>query len=95
MELLMKDNELLDLGEKMSGVRIECLDGRCWVTQAGDSRDHILGAGDTFSVRANGRVIITATKSCRLMLKKTAAFGRYTNLCKTINGVLRGCAAGI
>lgn len=95
MEFLLKVNELLDLGESLSGVRIECLDGRCWLTQAGDSRDHILGAGDTFSVRTNGRVILTATQPCRLMLGKTAAAGRYTNLCKTINGMLRECAAGI
>jgi hypothetical protein len=68
MELLLNKQELLNLGGKMNGIRIVCREGRCWITQSGDSRDHILGAGDRFMVKASGQLIITATEPCRLML---------------------------
>ena len=89
MELLLTNSELLDLGKNLRGVCIACLDGRCWLTQSGDNRDHILGRGDCFTVRSNGRLIITAAKSCRLMLEQAVNLDRDTNLCRTINGVLR------
>ena len=95
MEFLLRDHELLDLGGKLRGLRIVCLDGRCWLTQAGDNRDHILGRDDSFTVRSNGKVVITAAKSCRLMLEQKAEHGRHAKLGKMINGVLRECAAGI
>ena len=68
MDLLLNRQELLDLGEGLQGVRIICRTGRCWLTQAGDNRDHILGPGDGFLVRTRGRLILTAAQPCRLML---------------------------
>ena len=68
MEMLLKQRELLDLGEMLQGVRIVCQHGQCWVTQSGDNRDHILRRGESFAIRAKGQVIITAIESCRIML---------------------------
>ncbi len=68
MEMLMKQRELLDLGEELQGLRIVCQQGQCWITQAGDSRDHIMRRGDTFVIQARGRVIVTATEACRIQL---------------------------
>ena len=68
MELLLNKREMLDLGENLHGVSIVCREGRCWITQAGDSRDHILCVGDRFVVNSSGQLIITATEPCRLML---------------------------
>ena len=68
MELLLNKRELLDLGEDLRGVNIACREGRFWLTQAGDSRDHIVRSGDNFTIRAKGKVIITAVEPCRLML---------------------------
>ena len=68
MEMLLKQRELLDLGAELQGVKIVCQHGQCWITQAGDSRDHILRRGGNFTIRAKGQVIITATESCRIML---------------------------
>ncbi len=94
MNLLLNKRELLDLGEELRGVRIECMEGRCWLTQSGDSRDHILGAGDSFTVRTNGQLIITATERCRFMLVQTAPQGRRPDPFKAINGILKGCVTG-
>ncbi len=68
MELIMNKMELLDLGEQMKELRIVCRDGRCWITQSGDSRDHILRSGESFLVETTGQLIITALEPCRLML---------------------------
>lgn len=68
MEILLKKNELLDLDTELRGLKILCQAGVCWLTQAGDSRDHILRAGQSFCAAARGRLIVTATNDCRLML---------------------------
>lgn len=68
MEMLLEQRELLDLGETLQGVKIVCQHGQCWITQSGDSRDHILRRGGNFIIRAKGQVIITATESCRIVL---------------------------
>ena len=68
MEMILEQRELLDLGETLQGVKIVCQHGQCWITQSGDSRDHILRRGGNFTIRAKGQVIITATESCRIML---------------------------
>ena len=72
MELLLQKYEMLDLGEQLRGMSILCRQGCCWLTQARDSRDHILRSGEHFSVKQSGRLILTATEECRLMLVATA-----------------------
>jgi len=76
MEMLLQQRELLDLGEALQGSRIVCQAGHCWITQAGDSRDHIVKSGGSFMIRAKGRVIVTATDSCRIMLAESHNAGK-------------------
>ena len=90
MEMLLEKRELLDLGETLQGVKIVCQHGQCWITQSGDSRDHILRRGENFTIRAKGQVIITATESCRIMLvesNKTANL--QTNYREAYNKFIR------
>ena len=94
MELLLNEHELLNLGENLHGLRIVCREGRLWLTQAGDSRDHILRAGDSFTVSASGQLIITATESCRLMLVEPVVQHRQSHPVKILYGLLKGCTAG-
>ena len=42
------------------GDRVECLAGTLWVTQDGDPRDVVLGAGDGFTVDRDGRTLVSA-----------------------------------
>ena len=95
MNLLLDNREILDLGKGLQGVRVECRGGRCWLTQSGDNRDHILGAGDAFTVRTQGRLIITAMEPCRLMLLHTEPRGRQQHPSKMMGGVLKSCVAGV
>lgn len=72
MDLLMQNRECLDLGKYVKGLRLTCRAGRCWLTQAGDSRDIILDPGDEFAAITNGRLIITAVAPSRLTLSERA-----------------------
>lgn len=86
MELLLNKRELLDLGDGLLGMSIVCREGRCWITQAGDSRDYILAVGDRFVVDKSGLLIITATESCRLMLKEFGKKKQPAWFAKTLCG---------
>jgi len=68
MELLLDSNELLDLGDNLQQVSVYCQAGCCWLTQAGDSRDHILHAGQSHRISMRGKVMVTATAATRLQL---------------------------
>ena len=70
MERRLNKWEILKFGEDLRGVNIACRKGRFWLTQTGDSHDHIVLVGDNFAIRTEGKVIITAVKTCRLMLIK-------------------------
>ena len=94
MELLLNKRELLNLGENLRGVSIVCREGRCWLTQAGDSRDHILAAGGSFTVHSCGKLIVTATEDCRLMLTTPGVKSRPLQSVRTIYGLLKSCTAG-
>ncbi len=68
MELLLNSKEVIELGNDLSGTRICCQAGLCWVTLEGDSRDHILRAGSSFEIRSSGRVLVTALSPARVLL---------------------------
>ena len=47
---------------------VHCLAGQLWITQAGDDRDIVLSAGETFAPHPKGRVVIQALAESRLQL---------------------------
>ena len=69
MELLLTKNEIVELGTNLKGVRLTCHCGCCWVTQAGDSRDIILRAGQGHTIYSRGKVIVNAATAARLYLQ--------------------------
>jgi len=91
MELLLAKQELLNLGMNLRGVRIDCRSGRCWLTQAGDSRDHILRTGSSFTVTSNSHLIVTATEPCRLMLSTPQGASRQAHPGKSLFRFLSSC----
>ena len=91
MEMLLNKQELLDLGQNLHGVKIVCREGRCWITQTEDDRDHILRSGESFDIRTNGRLIVTATETCRIMLTGNKAEGRVSQSYRALMGSLKSC----
>ncbi len=91
MELLLNKKELLNLGQDISGIRIVCGDGHCWITQSGDSRDHFVRAGESFTMESSGQLVIVAMTPSRLTLSKSR--GKEGNvLHRIIHSVMKGSA---
>jgi hypothetical protein len=91
MEMLLKKQELLDLGGQLQGVKIVCQRGQCWITQSDDSRDHIMRSGGSFTIEGKGRVIITATESCRIMLVESSKARKLQAPYKSAYNLLKNC----
>ena len=64
-------NQILEVKQPL-GVTIECLDGSIWVTLDGDSRDVVLGAGQSFVVDRNHRTLLQALDAARVRLIEPA-----------------------
>lgn len=53
---------------KAAGKSIRCIDGAIWLTQEGDPLDHILKAGDSFTVGRDSGVVLSAFGDSRYAL---------------------------
>ena len=51
-----------------SGVRLDCLQGRLWLTIEADCRDYVLARGDGMHLRHGARVAVMAFADARLAL---------------------------
>jgi len=69
MEILLHNQELLAIPGRRAGLRVCCSAGRLWVTQQGDSRDHLLKQGESFSSRLGGEIVVTALANSRVALQ--------------------------
>jgi hypothetical protein len=63
----------LEMGQVMTlddacGTRITTRIGTVWVTEEGDSRDHVVGPGEAFVLTRNGRTLVQALKSSWISL---------------------------
>jgi hypothetical protein len=72
-EFSLLPRQVLTLRGDQQGVKIHCLQGPIWVTQAGDCDDYFLKAGETFSVWRPGTVVIQGMKPARLQILPRAA----------------------
>jgi hypothetical protein len=66
--LNLSKDEVFLLRDLSIGQALYGLAGMVWVTQEGDSRDHMLGPGGSFQVRTQGRVVVQALKPSRLIV---------------------------
>jgi hypothetical protein len=48
---------------------VRCLEGMVWITQEGDSRDHLLSAGQELRLEGLGRVVAEALKASRILVE--------------------------
>ncbi len=62
-------NELVTLSGARGHV-LDCLGGMAWVTLDGDSRDVILGPGETFRIESDAPVVVSALKPSALKLRR-------------------------
>lgn len=63
IEFAMDKNSLCRIGGNVRGVRIDCRQGRLWLTQAGAAADVILSAGQNFVAEAGGAIVVQPVPS--------------------------------
>jgi hypothetical protein len=79
MELSIKaPNIALNVGEVFTvddaeGLRIVARRGTVWVTEEGDSEDHIVGPGDALTVAHPGRTVVQALQPAWITLGEGTA----------------------
>jgi hypothetical protein len=58
----------LALIENGKGMAVELWDGELWITQAGDTRDHLVRPGGSFRLRGEGLALVSALQPSRITL---------------------------
>src|SRR5215217_7980815 len=56
-----------------AGAALQAISGKVWLTQEGDSRDHVLIGGTTFCTDRSGRVVLTGIDAPAVVLVWKAA----------------------
>ena len=70
MEILLGRDESFTIAENGKGILVVCREGALWITQAGDTRDHLLNAGERYIVRGSGVVVIEALRPAELRIER-------------------------
>jgi len=70
MEILLRRDESFTIAGSGNGVVVVCREGTLWITQAGDTRDHLLNAGERYTVRGSGVVVIEALRPADLRIER-------------------------
>ncbi len=57
-EINLDGSEILKLESRQSGARVTCTTGTLWLTQQGDPYDHFLKAGQSYTLKQYGLVLV-------------------------------------
>jgi len=63
IEFALDRNSLWRIAGSVRGVRIDCRQGRLWLTQAGAAADVILQPGQSFVAKAGGAIVVQSVSS--------------------------------
>lgn len=56
----LRERELFSIRGDCGGMVVSCRTGDLWLTQEGDPNDHLIGAGENFTISRKGLVLINA-----------------------------------
>lgn len=65
IEVSLAGKDLFKLEGDQRSVRILCTEGTLWITLSGDPHDHILEAGQMYTVSRRGNVILSGLPAAR------------------------------
>lgn len=60
VEFGLENDSVWRIAGLVRGLRVHCRAGRLWITQAGESTDRILNAGQSFVAREDGAMVVQA-----------------------------------
>ncbi len=66
--LALERGEVVTLDDAR-GMRIRARQGLLWVTEEGNARDHIVGAGETLTVGHAGRTVVQALQAAWISIR--------------------------
>jgi hypothetical protein len=67
-DVALRAGDVLPIDVRGARAVVECLEGRVWVTQQGDSRDIVLRPGRSFTLSRRGRGVIQTLRAARVRL---------------------------
>ena len=67
-EVQMPANSLLRVEGDSRGIKILCRSGSRWITQEGDSRDHLLEKMGDFAINRDGLVVVQALTDTEIVV---------------------------
>lgn len=68
---------------------LTCTAGELWITLDGDSRDLVLGPGESYRVEGKGAVVVSALKASTLNVRHESVSGsRPTGACRMLYSLL-------
>lgn len=73
--LCLKSRQMLKV-RRGSGHTIVCHNGSVWLTQHGDGRDIVLGAGESFALDRNGLALVQALEQSAISIAPPALRAR-------------------
>lgn len=76
MEILLRKDESFTIAGNGDGVLIVCREGVLWVTQTGDTRDHLLNPGERYTACGNGVIVIEALRPAELRIERPETSAR-------------------
>jgi Protein of unknown function (DUF2917) len=68
IEVQMPANSLLRVEGGSGGIKILCRSGSCWITQEGDSQDHLLEKMGDFTIYRDGLVVVQALTDTEIVV---------------------------
>lgn len=68
MEIRLPKNEAVTIEGDPRGVTVSCHEGVVWLTQAGDSRDYFLKAGEMVCFRQGGTAVLEGHGEARVAI---------------------------
>jgi hypothetical protein len=73
-EIDLKNRELLKLVFGQPGACVKCITGALWLTQEGDLQDHLLKAGQSFTLDQQGIVLVQGLPCGKALVLPPASF---------------------
>jgi hypothetical protein len=76
VKLVLPAQSVMSLKGTKRGLTIRCHEGRVWLTQAWDAQDYLLLAGEAFTAKTRGAIVLQALEEAVVGLAEGAANAR-------------------
>lgn len=72
VKLILTSQSVMSLKGPKRGLTIRCHEGKLWLTRTGDPQDYLLLAGEAFTAKSGGAIVLQAMDDAVVGLAETA-----------------------